>query len=52
VRGHHRQSPPHASMEGVMYSLTHITIKGSKVAPKRTPQLDPLLGLESVADYP
>jgi hypothetical protein len=36
VRGHHRQSPLHASMEGIAYSLTHIAIEGSKVAPKGT----------------
>jgi hypothetical protein len=52
VRGHHRHSPLYASMEGVMYPLTHTTIEGNKAAPKGTARLNSLLGFESVIDRP
>jgi hypothetical protein len=41
VRGHHRQSPLHASMEGVAYPLTHTTVEGGKTTPKRAARLPP-----------
>jgi hypothetical protein len=39
-------------MDGVTYPLTHTTVEGDKVAPKRDARLNPLLGLESIIDHP
>jgi hypothetical protein len=41
VRGHHRQSLLHASMEGVAYPLTHTTVEGGKAASVRAARLHP-----------
>jgi hypothetical protein len=52
MRGHHRQSLLHASVEGVAYLITHTAVEGGKVTPKRVVRLPPLGRFESIIDRP